>query len=274
MHLLQPIISRAYKYFQTLPDRKFSTFDSSNVGIIPNLNIFVCQHDNVQLPSCFSDRRIYRPILCGAYSNEQKQEFDLADDVGDNLSRYNTYLNEHTGIYWVAKHYTDIGNPEFVGFAHYRRSLRWLPKYLKGDTVMASALLYRRPHICGLPNYPELLQVIERAKLFFQDSEFDDIDQYLHQRLLYTNNIFIMSRENFFRYFSFIEKCLTFVLPLIDNNTIDLTNKDAYHKRLYSFFLEGMSSYWIWHNAKQKHIKLVRSTIDYYDIPNLVTSLY
>lgn len=45
----------------------------------------------------------------------------LGDDSGDNISELNRYYNEMTAIYWVWKNYDKIGNPDSVGFMHYRR---------------------------------------------------------------------------------------------------------------------------------------------------------
>ena len=45
----------------------------------------------------------------------------LSDATGDNISEFNRYCNEMTAIYWVWKNYDKVGNPDFVGFMHYRR---------------------------------------------------------------------------------------------------------------------------------------------------------
>ena len=62
----------------------------------------------------------------------------IGDNSGENISKLNRSLNEMTGVYWVWKNYDLVGNPDFVGFAHYRRQFifddtlplpnkRWLP---------------------------------------------------------------------------------------------------------------------------------------------------
>ncbi|ELL7168382.1 DUF4422 domain-containing protein [Campylobacter jejuni] len=45
----------------------------------------------------------------------------IGDDTGDNISHLNRYLNELTGIYWAWKNYDKLGNPDYIGYAHYRR---------------------------------------------------------------------------------------------------------------------------------------------------------
>lgn len=64
----------------------------------------------------------------------------VGDDTGDNISKYNRYLNEMTGIYWMWKHQQDFGNPAYIGFMQYAKHFlfdskiklpdsRWVPEY-------------------------------------------------------------------------------------------------------------------------------------------------
>ena len=68
---------------------------------------------------------IYVPILAGkdSMSKDINPFFNgmLVDNVGDNISWLNPYLNEFTAMYWIWKHPEAIDNPEFIGFHHYRR---------------------------------------------------------------------------------------------------------------------------------------------------------
>lgn len=45
----------------------------------------------------------------------------IGDDTSDNISVKNRQYCELTGIYWIWKHYDEIGNPDYLGFMHYRR---------------------------------------------------------------------------------------------------------------------------------------------------------
>ncbi|MBK1992455.1 DUF4422 domain-containing protein, partial [Campylobacter sp. 2018MI35] len=47
----------------------------------------------------------------------------IGDDTGDNISHLNRYFCELTGIYWAWKNYDKLGNPDYIGFMHYRRHL-------------------------------------------------------------------------------------------------------------------------------------------------------
>lgn len=48
-------------------------------------------------------------------------ENTIGDDAGDNISEKNASYNEMTALYWAWKHYEELGDPEYVGFMHYRR---------------------------------------------------------------------------------------------------------------------------------------------------------
>ncbi|WP_269088383.1 glycosyltransferase [Campylobacter armoricus] len=47
----------------------------------------------------------------------------IGDNTGENISYLNRYFCELTGIYWAWKNYDKLGNPDYIGFAHYRRLL-------------------------------------------------------------------------------------------------------------------------------------------------------
>ena len=45
----------------------------------------------------------------------------IGDNTGNNISNKNREWCELTGIYWAWKNYGKIGNPNYIGFMHYRR---------------------------------------------------------------------------------------------------------------------------------------------------------
>lgn len=48
-------------------------------------------------------------------------ENTVGDNTGDNISRKNPVYNEMTTVYWAWKNYDALGNPDYIGFMHYRR---------------------------------------------------------------------------------------------------------------------------------------------------------
>ncbi len=86
-----------------------------------NAKIFVICHD----PDKIDERLFsspYVPICVGNRKDEFPSYF-LRDDKGDNIADKNSVFNEMTAIYWVYKHLIELGNPDVVGFVHYRRFL-------------------------------------------------------------------------------------------------------------------------------------------------------
>ena len=45
----------------------------------------------------------------------------IGDNTGDNISHLNREFCELTAIYWAWKNYDKLGNPDYIGFMHYRR---------------------------------------------------------------------------------------------------------------------------------------------------------
>lgn len=63
---------------------------------------------------------IWTPIKIGESLNWDVENL-IQDDTGDNISSRNDVYNELTSIYWAWKNYRNLGNPDFIGFCHYRR---------------------------------------------------------------------------------------------------------------------------------------------------------
>ncbi|MDO5386094.1 MAG: DUF4422 domain-containing protein, partial [Pseudomonadota bacterium] len=60
----------------------------------------------------------------GAMSEEDYQwmlDNMIGDDTGDNISQLNREFCEVTAMYWAWKNYDKLGNPDYIGFMHYRR---------------------------------------------------------------------------------------------------------------------------------------------------------
>ena len=64
---------------------------------------------------------IIQPVQTGRAIASKHFEGMLGDDTGDNISADNPRYNELSAQYWVWTHYEELGNPEYVGFMHYRR---------------------------------------------------------------------------------------------------------------------------------------------------------
>ena len=83
----------------------------------PKIKILISYHD--KHPLIKSD--ILTPIQTGCALAKERFEGMLQDDDGDNISQLNPYFCELTAMYWAWKNYEKLGNPDYVGFMHYRR---------------------------------------------------------------------------------------------------------------------------------------------------------
>lgn len=81
---------------------------------------------------------IITPIQTGRAIADEIFEDMIGDDTGDNISKDNPKYNELSAQYWAWKNYDKLGNPDYIGFMHYRRHFlfnnekvrpleRWLP---------------------------------------------------------------------------------------------------------------------------------------------------
>jgi len=89
--------------------------DNYNMG--NKVKIFVTYKDRHRV----IQTDIIQPIQTGRAIADEIFEDMIGDDTGDNISIDNPKYNELSAMYWVWKHYEEIGNPEYVGFMHYRR---------------------------------------------------------------------------------------------------------------------------------------------------------
>lgn len=100
-----------------------------------SVKLFISYHDKHKIIK--SD--IIVPIQTGRAVADEVFEGMIGDDTGDNISKDNPRYNELSAQYWVWKNYETIGNPDYVGFMHYRRHFifdknfniknksRWIP---------------------------------------------------------------------------------------------------------------------------------------------------
>lgn len=242
-------------------------------NIDKDIKIFVFQHFETILPDCFDDRSIYVPIQCGRALQDSIRG-TIGDSSEPSISSLNPFLNEMTAIYWIGKHYHEVGNPEYVGFAHYRRCLDWTPSLLAPGVVLASIYASRVTNrrlfaSCHGEKWLDLFMKRFRAEL----CEYCDIDDFWDSHFMYIANNFITDRETFLRYFLFAEKCLRICEELIVTYKLEFNAMSASMKRQFSFIMERMTSYWIWHEKRKNGIAVISSRLKCYAIDNNMTAV-
>jgi hypothetical protein len=162
------------------------------------------------------------PIHCGRALMKQDDpdrewllENLVGDDTGDNISALNKDYCEMTALYWAWKNYEALGNPDFLGFSHYRRL--W---YLADDFPAAKGSI---PEQIGLTP-GNVAALMEKAQVILPRMYVDETASYAkmqpYTRLsedhypmfhrgyksfeedhrFYSGNMFIFPKEVFFDY--------------------------------------------------------------------------
>jgi len=91
----------------------------------PVVKILIAYHKNTHI----FKSKVLTPIHVGRSISDEKIKNDLSeiigDDTGDNISIENPHYCELTAMYWAWKNYEELGNPDYIGLAHYRRFLKF-----------------------------------------------------------------------------------------------------------------------------------------------------
>lgn len=82
-----------------------------------DIKIFVSYKNKNKL----TNSEIIQPIQTGRSISNEIFEDMIGDDTGENISAENDKYCELTAQYWAWKNYDKLGNPDYIGFMHYRR---------------------------------------------------------------------------------------------------------------------------------------------------------
>lgn len=188
----------------------------------------------------------------------------------DQISEFNPYLNEMTMIYWLGKNYDKIGNPDFIGTAQYRRYLQFNETDLKENIILCvvcSPVLRKTlfNNYCTYHNKDDLLLFVYNLLAVFPQFK-TPLQNYLNQCLMFKCNMFVMSKQNFFEYYNFIEKCIKLAIKILPK--LNLDQRDTYQKRALGFILERMTGFWLYFknltdkNTIIKSVKMIEINLD------------
>lgn len=225
------------------------------------MSIYIIAHKQVFMPNLDG----YYPILVGAYNN--KANYSIKDNIGQNISKKNSSYCELTGLYWLWKNTND----SFVGIVHYRRFFtnsklscnenRFLKKeeiqeILKHYDVILPIKRYYKKNVKDslniAPNVKDMEEIRRVLKLKYPDY-IEDFNKFMEGHYSYLYNMMIMKREFLDNYC----KWLFDILHEIEVNH-DMTNESAYRQRLYGFLSERLLTVWIMHNIPENKIKEIR----------------
>lgn len=186
----------------------------------------------------------YKTMFVGAIGKPDILPGCMRDDVGeDHISDLNPYFSELTGLYWLWKNYPGQEN---IGICHYRRFfVNSEKKIMTGsefDDILKSYDIITPKRLVSektnRENYAEAHYVKDMdmtgyalKKLYPEyASAYDDMASG-HEN--YYGNLMVTSRELYNEYCTYLFSILTEV-----SSMIDISDYNAYEKRIYGFLSE------------------------------------
>lgn len=242
------------------------------------IKIFVSYHK--KSPIIKSD--VFVPIEVGrALKNPENNLKDImiGDNEGENISEKNPRYCELTAQYYVWKNYEKLGNPDYVGFCHYRRLFnfnsdrRFYGPVLGGDVfeqlMMSGENVEKAVEGCDIlvpeqmklegytilshygnshhiKDYQTALEILLNKYPEFKDS----VKEYNGGHDAYFTNCYIMSRKEFFAYMEWLFSILFEADAKIPEY------KNFYDNRVVGFVAERLFGIYITQLKKSKEHKI------------------
>lgn len=230
------------------------------------------------------DNEIWTPLEVGAALREPVYDFGLRDNEGDNISDWNNFFAETTGIYWNWKHLT---GKKYAGNIQFRRrfdinTYEELEDIFKEHRVIATrplrfaSTVEQQYACCHNATDLEAIKIITLTLYPEYEASWNKYIEEGHQ--LWYSNGFIMREEDYDQYcewlfsilFSFIasmkwetpEDIRKWVegqiknhqRPNIDNKRSP-DNAVAYQSQLGGFLSERLWTLYLQHNFKTEEIE-------------------
>lgn len=193
---------------------------------------------------------VFYPINGGSTLDDEWSNLFLKKDcVGDNISNYNSLLNEMTSIYWFWK---NEKLPEYIGFNHYRRFFKSEDIEKSSDyditvskpiwSSMSISLAHQYKYYHKLEDLQKCIDIIRNE---FNYEWGEGFRKYLLNNgiNLAPCNMFIMKKDLFEEWCSFIFPLL-FRLKTEICDTDEFKQRDNYQKRALCFLTERIFNYW------------------------------
>lgn len=235
---------------------------------------------------------ILTPIQTGRAIADEIFEDMIGDDTGDNISDLNSSFCEFTSIYWAWKNYNKLGNPDYIGFMHYRRHFifnenfqsevtdrltefnvldeEYLNKCQIKDEKIKSVISqydciipkpYKQPRVYEqyanghhINDYDKTLEILHEKY-----PEFKKIaEEYNSSEYPFFFNMFIFKRNEFFEYCKWLFDILFEV-----HKNIDVSQYDEYQKRAVGFLGERLTGIYIYYLLHYKKVKIKQLLVSY-----------
>ncbi len=210
-----------------------------------SVKIFAMTHKPFEVPA----DPMYIPLHVGHI--HAREEFGyIGDDTGDNISEFNCYYAELSGVYWVWKNYTGA---DCVGICHYRRFLtseegyafteaeyeRILSSY---DLVTTKQLELPGSYRDGFAAHHKADTLDETGRIIAElyPEYYDTFVSLVHQNKTYFGNMMVAKKALFDAYCEWL-----FAIFFELQKRIDLAFEDDYHKRVFGFISEFLLYVWV-----------------------------
>ena len=174
----------------------------------------------------------------------------IGDDTGDNISELNRHFCELTGIYWAWKNYDKLGNPEYIGFMHYRRPFLSdiIDEAQNWDIVGCHSRF-------GWPLKHQLIQnhgeeSCQQFLSLLPSEDVHDLEKYLSAKDGYFYNMFIMKKDIFFGYCAWL-----FDILLRLHKNLDYSKLSYCNKRMVGYMAERLTGMFIFRHEKKCKVK-------------------
>lgn len=222
------------------------------------IEILIASHKKYNMPS---GTNLYKPIFVGAVLRQNIPDGYQSDATGENISSENPHFNELTATYWAWKN----SAADVIGLNHYRRYFvsrkTWKKDFshiltaqevisllAKGDVVLPKK---RRYYIETIESHyahshdPEELAALKKVFLHYPEVYQKALAKVLSSTSAHMFNMFIMKRETFDRYCSWLFP----TLREIERN-LDINELKGNEKRALGFIAELLMDVWVIANNK------------------------
>lgn len=217
-----------------------------------DIKIIVAAHKKALMPS----DSCYLPLHVGS---EGKEPFGFTgDNTGDNISAKNPSFCELTGVYWAWKNL----KADYIGLVHYRRFLSCRRKLWKFEEIMSQADFESRLKKADVILPPKRNYVIETIRSHYSHTHdvmhlevtheaikrttpeyLEAFDRVMSRRSCHMFNMFVMKRELFDSYCSWL-----FPLLFTIDASVDSSAMSPFDSRWVGRVGEMMLDVWLLHN--------------------------
>lgn len=235
--------------------------------------IYIITHKNVSIT--YPKWKGYRVLQVGGAFSEPA--YKLVDNSGDNISLKNKTFCELTGLYWIWK---NCKNDSVIGLVHYRRffvypmwkkiagkipvkyrmvSIKESEKILQQfDIIVPNLFIYKTSVWDNYKNEHSESDLIVVRKIIEERhrDHLNDFDVVFREHMMYGCNMFVARYE-------FVDKYCMWLFDILfeAEKRIDISQYDAYQKRVFGFLAERLLNVYIRHN----NLKVYESIVDFID---------